>query len=813
MAAYMAPGLSKVIVYEGSNWNDVLNRMATDNLAKQLSSSWCFSPINATTEQIFKQFMAQGQSLFQASGDSGAYRGWIFPPADNPNLTVVGGTSLSTSGLSGPWHSEAAWSGSGGGSSTIYPIPDYQKNVNMAASGGSVTMRNIPDVALTADVQLYLIQSNGHAVSVGGTSAAAPLWAGFAALVNQQAAASGKPAVGFLNPLIYAIGTGTNYTADFHDIAIGSNGFPAVSGYDLSTGWGTPAGQHLIDDLTGMAGQPSFTLSASPGSLSLRQGSTATAAINVIALRGFKSGVDLSIAGLPAGVTASISPATVADTGTITFTAGASAQAGISTVTITGVSGTLKSTATLALTVTVPNFILSTSTASLNMLPGNSGASTITVTPQNGFTGVVSLSASNLPNGVTAAFGPPSTTGVSTITFAAGSSAPAGSAAVSITATSGSLTHSVAINLTVVVPPANSTLVNLGSVANVGAIVSDGSTFTGGVDGKGAAYSSNLLGPTQALGGTLLYFGPSNALNSVSNKTIPLPVGTYSALRFAAAAMNGNLPLQSFVVTYSDGTTTTFAQGVSDWFTPQNYSGETKLATMPYRDNSNGTRDSRTFLIYGYSLPLNTAKKVSSITLPGNRNVVVLAISLAGGTPLTTAATVNLSAAFDTAGISTDGKVFSGGLDGVGFAYSANLLGPARTIGGQSFTFGPADATDAVSGNGKTISLPAGNFAKLLVLGTGVNGSQPAQTFKVTYSDGTSSTFVQGLSDWFVPRSNAGETQAVVMQKRNTNRGAPDNGPYYIYEYSFNLNQTKTVSSITLPVNRNVRVLAMTLVP
>ncbi len=73
MAAYMAPGASNIIVYEGTNWNDVLNRMATDNLASQLSSSWGFSPTNATTEQIFKQMIAQGQSLFQASGDSGAY--------------------------------------------------------------------------------------------------------------------------------------------------------------------------------------------------------------------------------------------------------------------------------------------------------------------------------------------------------------------------------------------------------------------------------------------------------------------------------------------------------------------------------------------------------------------------------------------------------------------------------------------------------------------------------------------------------------------------------------------------------------------
>jgi subtilase family serine protease len=209
MAAYMAPGAS-IIVYEGYNWNDVLNRMATDNTAKQLSSSWCFYPINATTEQIFKQMIAQGQSLMQASGDSGAYSGWIMPPANDPNVTVVGGTALTTAGAGGPWQSETAWGGSGGGVSPTYTIPTYQQKMNMAALGGSNAMRNIPDVAMVAAVQLYLICDNGTAISVGGTSAAAPLWAGFLALANEQAAVNGKPPVGFVNPAIYALG-GANY--------------------------------------------------------------------------------------------------------------------------------------------------------------------------------------------------------------------------------------------------------------------------------------------------------------------------------------------------------------------------------------------------------------------------------------------------------------------------------------------------------------------------------------------------------------------------------------------------------------------------
>ncbi len=246
MAAYMAPG-AQVIVYEGLNWNDILNRMATDNTAKQLSCSWLFST-NAVTEQIFKQMIAQGQSFLQASGDGGAYLNAIQAPADNPNVTAVGGTALSTTGPGGEWLSESAWSGSGGGVSTTYPIPSYQQNMNMGALGGSDTMRNIPDVALTAADQMYIIYNNGQAATIGGTSAAAPLWAGFVALANEQATAQGKPAVGFLNPAIYALGKTPGYAADMHDIVTGTNGYSATPGFDLATGWGTPNGQAMIND-------------------------------------------------------------------------------------------------------------------------------------------------------------------------------------------------------------------------------------------------------------------------------------------------------------------------------------------------------------------------------------------------------------------------------------------------------------------------------------------------------------------------------------------------------------------------------------
>ena len=262
MAISMAPGLKGVIVYEGSTTDDILNRMATDNLAKQIGASWTY-PIDANSEQIFLQYAAQGQSFFNASGDSDAYVGAIATPADDPNITIVGGTTLTTSGAGGAWASETVWNwgggtGSSGGISTRYAIPSWQLGINMSANQGSTTMRNIPDVALTAD-NVYVMYGNGQGGAFGGTSCATPLWAAFTALVNQLALANSEPTVGFLNPVVYGMGKGSNslsYTSLFHDITTGNNEnsssptrFSAVAGYDLCTGWGTPMGSNLITAL------------------------------------------------------------------------------------------------------------------------------------------------------------------------------------------------------------------------------------------------------------------------------------------------------------------------------------------------------------------------------------------------------------------------------------------------------------------------------------------------------------------------------------------------------------------------------------
>jgi hypothetical protein len=271
MAISMAPGLAGVIAYEGVTPDDILSRMATVNLAKQLSCSWSLE-VDEITEQIFQQFAAQGQTFFSATGDSGAMLGAIEQPSDNPYVTQVGGTTLATAGPGLGWVSETVWNVNGGASSggisTIFPIPAWQQGVSMARNGGSTKMRNFPDVAMVAR-NIQFVADDGTTEQGDGTSFAAPLWAGFTALVNQQAAATGRPPVGFLNPALYAVAKGSGYSQSFHDITSGNNkiapaasGYVAEPGYDLCTGWGSPIGANLINALLVPPAEP---LSIAPG--------------------------------------------------------------------------------------------------------------------------------------------------------------------------------------------------------------------------------------------------------------------------------------------------------------------------------------------------------------------------------------------------------------------------------------------------------------------------------------------------------------------------------------------------------------------
>jgi Pro-kumamolisin, activation domain len=929
MAGYMAPGVSNVIVYEGSNPNDVLNRMATDNLASQLSSSWGWSPTNATTEQIFKQMVAQGQSLFQASGDSGAYHGGVMPPSDDPNLTVVGGTSLTTSGPGGVWQSETTWPDSGGGVSTTWPIPSYQQSGSMTAAGGSASMRNIPDVALVADVQIFLICNNGQGVEVGGTSAAAPLWAGFIALANQQAAANKQPKVGFLNPTIYSLGAGSNYQSDLHDIVTGNNGFSALPGYDLATGWGTPAGQPLINNLTATSNSPAFGLSSSAPSLSIAPGASGASTITVSPQQGFSGAVNLTMSGLPVGVTASFNPASATTSSTLTLVAGSSAAASTSTLTITGASASLTSTARLALTITAPAyFTLSATPATVSLTSGGgSAASTIAISPQNGFQGTVTFAASGLPSGVTASFSPTNSATASTLTLTTSSLAATGTSVITITGTSGSLHGTATITLTVSATagftigasPASVSLPSGGSGPST-ITVTPQTGFTGTVSfsitGLPSGVTATFNPPSTPRATTVTFYAAANATPATSTITVTGTSGTVTSKAtivvtvlappsftlsatpaslgvapgasgtstIAVSAQNGfnaamvlsasGLPAgvtatfgamsasRTSVVTFTAtsaaaaASATVTITGTSGALTsrtaialtiakPPTFSLSASPTALSIAPSASGTSTLTLTPQNGFAGPVTVSASglpvgvtglfsagatpascvltlaVSASAAAGQSTVTVTGKSGTLSQTVTIALTVlapsaanggaNLAAAYNVMGMVTDGAQFmnSSGLDGGGRAYSGNLLGTVRTAGGASYNFGPSNAPGAASG--ATIALTAGQYSTLTLLATGVNGNQVSQKFTVTYADGSTASFTQSLSDWCTPQNYIGESNAISMPYRDLSNGTRDTRTVMLYSYTFNLSNTKTVKSITLPSNRNVVVLALNL--
>jgi hypothetical protein len=216
----------------------------------------------------------------------------------------------------------------------------------------------------------------------------------------------------------------------------------------------------ILDIVFNPGTSPDFTLSASPTSLSVTQGSSATSTISTSGSNGFNSSVALSISGLPSGVTASFTPSSLAAPGsgssTLQFTASSTATTGTFNTTVTAAGGGITHTTTIPLTVnaaTSPNFTISASPTSLSVAAGGSGTSTISTTVSGGFNSAVSLSASGLPAGVTAAFNPTSIaapgSGSSTLTFTASGTAAAGTSTITINASGGGLSHSTTISLTI----------------------------------------------------------------------------------------------------------------------------------------------------------------------------------------------------------------------------------------------------------------------------------------------------------------------------------------------------------------------------
>jgi len=455
----MANGLASLVMYVGSTDTAIIGAMTTHNpLPITIGCSWGWTPADASTlDPYFETMATQGQTFFAASGDSSTWsksnEAW---PADDANIISVGGTDLTTSSAAGPWKSETAWTDSGGGiSPDSIAIPSWQSPAINSSNKGSTTLRNGPDVSANANFTFYVCadQTTCTANDYGGTSFAAPMWAGYIALADQQ---EGK-GLGFIDPAMYTIGLGSSYDTDFHDITSGTSGsYSAVTGYDLVTGWGSPNGANLINGLT-TAQTPGYSLSASPSSVSVVQGNTGTSTITVTATGGFDSAVALTSSGAPAGVTVSFSPSSVTGSGTSTMSmvVGSTVAAGTYAITVTGTSGSTTHTTSVSLTVTTSGgggtYTISASPTTITVDRGAKGTVTITSAITGGFSGVITLSATGEGSANSISFSPTTITGAgtSTMTITAGTKAALTSHTVTITGTSGTTKETAKITLTV----------------------------------------------------------------------------------------------------------------------------------------------------------------------------------------------------------------------------------------------------------------------------------------------------------------------------------------------------------------------------
>jgi len=257
----VAPG-ANIVVYFAPNtsrgFQDVLNMAVHDQLRgpRVLCFSWG-GPESSWTGQSMQNFdeVAQEASLLgitivASSGDNGSTDGiqdgqnHVEFPASSPNVLSVGGTRLLAA--NGTIVSETVWNDgpqggtTGGGYSTYFASPDWQARAVLNFG------RGVPDVVCNADPDTcYEILVDGQEMVVGGTNAAAPMWAGLIALLNQKI----QDRIGFINPSLYEV----DQAVCFRSITSGNNGaYSATSGWNPATGLGSPKGVQLVEAQQGM---------------------------------------------------------------------------------------------------------------------------------------------------------------------------------------------------------------------------------------------------------------------------------------------------------------------------------------------------------------------------------------------------------------------------------------------------------------------------------------------------------------------------------------------------------------------------------
>jgi subtilase family serine protease len=344
----------------GTGWYDNWNAIVSQDIAKVVSISWgiCESEDSgqnpAAENTLFQEAATQGQTILVAAGDAGSedcLDPWeslnkkndddglaVDDPGSQPYVTDVGGTTLSALGpppVESVWNDGMGGGAGAGGISAAWPMPSYQSDadpsvgvINAYSSGSPCGAsaghycREVPDVSADADPDTgYEIYWDGFWTGTGGTSAASPTWAALIALTNGSSACSGET-IGFANPDLYGV-AGTHSGA-FNDITTGENDiagvhsglYPALAGYDMASGLGSPNGATLPSDLCAGGGTPEPVTVTNPGFQSTDLGQSVSLQIRA-ADSSIGQTLKYSAIGLPTGLSISSSSGLITGTPTV----------------------------------------------------------------------------------------------------------------------------------------------------------------------------------------------------------------------------------------------------------------------------------------------------------------------------------------------------------------------------------------------------------------------------------------------------------------------------------------------------------------
>jgi uncharacterized membrane protein len=676
------------------------------------------------------------------------------------STTVTGGfnsaVSLSVSGLpSGVTASfnPASIAAPGSGSSTLTFTASSTAaagtvNVTVTATGGGVT--HTTTVALTivsTAVPSFTVSASPTSVSVvqgssGTSTISTTVSGGFNSAISLSISGLPSGVTASFNPsTIAAPGSGSS-TLTFTASSTATTGTVNVT--VSATGGGITNNTTVALTITAAA-TPDFTLSASPSSLSVAQGSSGSSTISTTVSGGFNAVVSLSVSGLPAGVTASFNPSSIAAPGsgssTLTFTASSTATTGTATVTVNANGGGVAHTATISLTITsgaTPDFTVSASPASVSVAQGSSGTSTISTTISGGFNSAVSLSASGLPSGVTASFSPSSIAapgnGSSTLTFTASSTATTGTATVTVNANGGGTAHTATISLTIT---SNATPDFTVSASPTSVSVAQGSSGTSTV-------STTISGGFNS---------------AVSLSASGLPSGVTASFSPTSIAAPGN---GSSTLTFSASSTAT-----------------TGTTTVTVNANGGGTAHSTTI-----SLTI-TATATPSFTL--------------------SASPTSLSVVQGASGSSTISTTVSGGFN------SAISLSASGLPAGVTANFNPTSIAAPGSGS-STLTFTASSTATTGTTNVTVNATGGGITHNATIAltitaSGGTTTQLMGNPGFENGFSNPGpwvitSTHNPPEVIANSTLEAPHSGTFYAWLDGFGKTTTDTImQQVTIPSN------------